>query len=142
MAATINTLAGALYKVFCASPDLAMTEMRQACFDYLSIGGTFSSGPVALLSGLDPKPLNLVVHFFSVAIYGVGRLILPFPSLSRIWISARLIQVSQCTRYILEVLLLLSLCSRFSLLTFAKLASIMAGFSVTAGALTEAQYVG
>ncbi|KAH8960376.1 hypothetical protein BDL97_06G128700 [Sphagnum fallax] len=92
VAATINTLAGALYKVFCASPDLAMTEMRQACFDYLSIGGTFSSGPVALLSGLDPKPLNLVVHFFSVAIYGVGRLILPFPSLSRIWISARLIQ--------------------------------------------------
>jgi squalene monooxygenase len=100
VAATINTLAGALYKVFCASPDLAMTEMRQACFDYLSIGGTFSSGPVALLSGLDPKPLNLVVHFFAVAIYGVGRLILPFPSLSKIWISARLIQVSWCTRHI------------------------------------------
>ncbi len=45
-------------------------------------------------------------------------------------------------QFFLEVLLLLSLCSRFSLLTFAKLASIMAGFSVTAGALTEAQYVG
>jgi hypothetical protein len=44
--------------------------------------------------------------------------------------------------FFLEVLLL-SLCSRcFSLLGFAKLASIMAGFSITAGALTETQYVG
>lgn len=51
MAATINTLAGALYKVFCASSDEAMEEMRRACFDYLSLGGVFSEGPVALLSG-------------------------------------------------------------------------------------------
>ncbi|KAI5056229.1 hypothetical protein GOP47_0028047 [Adiantum capillus-veneris] len=43
VASTINTLAGALYKVFCASPDIAMEEMRQACFDYLSLGGTFST---------------------------------------------------------------------------------------------------
>jgi squalene monooxygenase len=51
VAATINTLAGALYKVFCASSDEAMEEMRRACFDYLSLGGVFSEGPVALLSG-------------------------------------------------------------------------------------------
>jgi squalene monooxygenase len=92
VAATINTLAGALYKVFCDSPDSAMKEMRQACFDYLSIGGVFSSGPVALLSGLNPRPLSLVVHFFAVAVYGVGRLLIPFPSPSRIWIGARLIR--------------------------------------------------
>ncbi|XP_068654909.1 squalene epoxidase 3-like [Aristolochia californica] len=90
-ASTINTLAGALYKVFCASPDQAMKEMRQACFDYLSLGGVFSSGPVALLSGLNPRPLSLVCHFFAVAIYGVGRLLLPFPSPKRLWIGARLI---------------------------------------------------
>ncbi|XVE82973.1 hypothetical protein DITRI_Ditri16bG0048800 [Diplodiscus trichospermus] len=91
VASTINTLAGALYKVFSASPDQARKEMRQACFDYLSLGGVFSTGPVALLSGLNPRPLSLVLHFFAVAIYGVGRLLLPFPSLQRMWIGARLI---------------------------------------------------
>lgn len=94
MASTINTLAGALYKVFCASPDPARKEMRQACFDYLSLGGVFSDGPIALLSGLNPRPLSLVLHFFAVAIYGVGRLLIPFPSPKRMWIGARLISVS------------------------------------------------
>ncbi|XP_052188297.1 squalene monooxygenase SE2-like [Diospyros lotus] len=91
VASTINTLAGALYKVFCASPDQARKEMRQACFDYLSLGGVFSTGPVSLLSGLNPRPLSLVLHFFAVAIYGVGRLLLPFPSPKRMWIGAKLI---------------------------------------------------
>ncbi|KAA8536316.1 hypothetical protein F0562_028794 [Nyssa sinensis] len=91
VASTINTLAGALYKVFCASPDQARKEMCQACFDYLSLGGIFSNGPVALLSGLNPRPSCLVLHFFAVAIYGVGRLFLPFPSPKRVWLGARLI---------------------------------------------------
>ncbi|TYI82550.1 hypothetical protein E1A91_D05G228600v1 [Gossypium mustelinum] len=91
VASTINTLAGALYKVFSASPDQARKEMRQACFDYLSLGGVFSTGPISLLSGLNPRPLSLVMHFFAVAIYGIGRLLVPFPSPKRIWIGARLI---------------------------------------------------
>lgn len=70
-----------------------MKEMREACFDYLSLGGAFSNGPMALLSGLNPRPLSLVCHFFAVAIYGVGRLLIPFPSPKRIWIGARLISV-------------------------------------------------
>ncbi|KDP37618.1 hypothetical protein JCGZ_06961 [Jatropha curcas] len=94
MASTINTLAGALYKVFSASTDKARNEMRQACFDYLSLGGVFSNGPIALLSGLNPRPLNLVLHFFAVAVYGVGRLILPFPSPKSIWTGARLISAA------------------------------------------------
>ena len=93
VASTINTLAGALYKVFSASPDPARKEMRQACFDYLSLGGIFSTGPVALLSGLNPRPFSLFLHFFAVAIYGVGRLLLPYPSPRRMWIGARLISV-------------------------------------------------
>lgn len=93
VASTINTLAAALYKVFCASPDEARMEMRRACFDYLSLGGIYSDGPIALLSGLNPRPLSLVLHFFAVAIYGVGRLILPFPSPKRLWLGARLISV-------------------------------------------------
>lgn len=68
--------------------------MRQACFDYLSLGGVFSNGPIALLSGLNPRPLSLVAHFFAVAIYGVGRLMLPLPSPKRMWIGVRLISVS------------------------------------------------
>lgn len=99
MASTINTLAGALYKVFCASPDQARKEMRQACFDYLSLGGIFSNGPVALLSGLNPRPLSLVCHFFAVAVYGVGRLLLPFPSPRRVWLGARLLSVSILTHF-------------------------------------------
>ncbi|KAH6803606.1 oxidoreductase family protein [Perilla frutescens var. frutescens] len=91
VASTINTLAGALYKVFSASTDQARNEMREACFDYLSLGGLCSRGPVALLSGLNPRPLSLVLHFFAVAIYGVGRLLVPFPSPKRLWIGARLI---------------------------------------------------
>ncbi|XP_074583928.1 squalene monooxygenase SE1-like [Curcuma longa] len=91
VASTINTLADALYKVFSASPDRARNEMRQACFDYLSLGGIYSSGPIALLSGLNPRPMSLVAHFFAVAVYGVGRLLLPFPSLKGLWIGARLI---------------------------------------------------
>ncbi|KAI3786269.1 hypothetical protein L1987_39830 [Smallanthus sonchifolius] len=91
VASTINTLAGALYKVFSVSPDQARTELRQACFDYLSLGGMFSNGPIALLSGLNPKPSSLVLHFFSVAIFGIGRLLLPFPSPQRTWLGVRLI---------------------------------------------------
>jgi squalene monooxygenase len=94
VASTINTLAGALYKVFSASPDEARKEMRQACFDYLSLGGLFSEGPISLLSGLNPRPLSLVLHFFAVAVFGVGRLLLPFPSPKRVWIGARLLSVS------------------------------------------------
>lgn len=67
--------------------------MREACFNYLSLGGIYSSGPVSLLSGLNPRPLSLVFHFFAVAIYAVGRLLLPFPSPHRIWIGARIISV-------------------------------------------------
>ncbi|KAF8092018.1 hypothetical protein N665_0428s0027 [Sinapis alba] len=91
VASTINTLAGALYKVFLASSDEAKTEMREACFDYLSLGGVCSSGPVALLSGLNPRPLSLVLHFFAVAIFAVGRLMLPFPSIKSFWLGARVI---------------------------------------------------
>ncbi|XP_044479273.1 squalene monooxygenase SE1-like [Mangifera indica] len=65
--------------------------MRQACFDHLSLGGIFSTGPVALLSSLNPRPLSLVLHFFAVAIFGVGRLLVPFPSPKGVWIGARLI---------------------------------------------------
>ncbi|XP_071715813.1 squalene monooxygenase SE1-like [Rutidosis leptorrhynchoides] len=91
VSSTINTLSNALYKVFCASPDPARKEIRNACFDYLSLGGMCSEGPISLLSGLNQRPLVLFCHFFAVAIYGVGRLLIPFPSPKRLWLGARLI---------------------------------------------------
>ncbi|KAL1544341.1 Squalene monooxygenase SE2 [Salvia divinorum] len=94
VSSTINTLAGALYKVLCASPDPARKEMREACFDYLSLGGIFSNGPISLLSGLNPRPLSLFLHFFAVAVYGVGRLLLPYPSPTKVWLGARLLSAA------------------------------------------------
>lgn len=80
LSATINTLANALYSVFCYTGSPAHETMQQACFDYLALGGMYSSGPVSLLSGLNPRPSILVMHFFMVALYGVGRLLLPRPT--------------------------------------------------------------
>jgi len=83
-------------QVFCATGDPAQEEMRSACFDYLSLGGIYSSGPISLLSGLNPSPLALVMHFFMVALYGVGRLVLPRPTLRGLWMSiALLVNASQ-----------------------------------------------
>ena len=79
-AATINTLANALYKVFCRTGEEWNEEMQSACFDYLSLGGMYSQGPISLLGGLNPRPFVLVAHFFMVALYGIGRLLRPFPT--------------------------------------------------------------
>lgn len=117
MASTINTLAGALYQVFCPAPDEASREMREACFDYLSLGGMYSQGPIALLSGLNPRPMSLVAHFFAVAVYGVGRLVLPLPTPKRLMLGARLLLVSSSSvRYsfskhsIIDTLMVVVLC--------------------------------
>ncbi|KAJ8444129.1 hypothetical protein Cgig2_029904 [Carnegiea gigantea] len=56
---------------FFASPNEAHEEMRKACFDYRSLGGEFSNGPISLLSSPNPLPLSLVFHFFSVGVCGV-----------------------------------------------------------------------
>ena len=68
-------------QVFCYRGSAAHEEMRQACFDYLRLGGWYSAGPVSLLSGLNPRPSVLVMHFFAVAVFGVGRLLTPRPTL-------------------------------------------------------------
>ncbi|RHN50995.1 putative squalene monooxygenase [Medicago truncatula] len=94
LSSTVNTLAGLLHTVICVSPDPARKEMREACFDYLSLGGDFSDGPIALLAGLNSRPLSLLYHFIGVATYGLVRLMMPFPSPKRIWLGARFIFVA------------------------------------------------
>lgn len=67
-------------QVFCWKDSAAHEEMRKACFDYLRLGGMHADGPMSLLSGLRPQPSILVMHFFMVALFGVGRLMAPFPT--------------------------------------------------------------
>lgn len=96
VSATINTLANALYQVFCYTGTKAHETMQQACFDYLALGGVYSSGPVSLLSGLNPRPSVLVAHFFMVALYGVGRLLLPRPTLKGVYMGVMLLHCACC----------------------------------------------
>ncbi|KFM26303.1 Squalene monooxygenase [Auxenochlorella protothecoides] len=95
-AATINTLANALYRVFCAGPGEAHEAMRSACFDYLARGGECARGPIGLLSGLNPRPSILAAHFFSVALFGVGRLLYPRPTLRGLWTGLAIIYAACC----------------------------------------------
>ncbi len=83
-------------QVFCAGSARAHEEMRQACFDYLRLGGIYSEGPISLLSGLNPRPSYLVAHFFMVALYGVGRLLRPLPTLRGVWLSILLLFEAAC----------------------------------------------
>ncbi|XVE48654.1 hypothetical protein DITRI_Ditri01bG0019400 [Diplodiscus trichospermus] len=94
MASIINILANVLHKVFSAVSDPAMVNMQHACFGYLRLGGIFSAGLSGLISGLYPRPLSLALHICAMAIYGVGRLLLPFPSPKHVWNGAKLIWVS------------------------------------------------
>lgn len=72
--ATINILADALYKVF-TNP-----ELREACFEYLSRGGMFASGPVSVLSGISRNKSLLTSHFFAVSLYGALATLRKSPS--------------------------------------------------------------
>lgn len=74
--AAINILADALYNVFGQN----YADLREACFHYLSMGGTFANGPIRLLSGVSRSQTLLITHFFAVAFYGVGRLLFPLPT--------------------------------------------------------------
>lgn len=94
LAATINILAGALYKVFTAADNPVLPQMRHACMSYFRMGGMGVSGPVSLLSGLNPNPLSLAFHFFAVAFLGVAQCLYPFPTPGRILKAYRLLSAA------------------------------------------------
>ncbi|XP_064629873.1 squalene monooxygenase-like isoform X2 [Lineus longissimus] len=66
----VNVLAQALYELF-AAQDEHLGELRKACFNYFRCGGECVSGPIGLLSVLNPKPIILIGHFFAVALYAI-----------------------------------------------------------------------
>lgn len=78
--AVINILADALYDV-CGEK---YPELREACFSYLKLGGFFADGPIRFLSGISHSQIFLLIHFFAVAFFGLGRILLPFPTPDRI----------------------------------------------------------
>lgn len=100
LAFTINVFAGAIHKVISAPDDTGASAdelkevMRQACFSYLSLGGVFSTGPLAMASGISPYPMLLVLHLVFLAVYGALCILLPFPSRKRLWLAVRYLWVS------------------------------------------------
>ncbi|KAF3840194.1 hypothetical protein F7725_018911 [Dissostichus mawsoni] len=66
----VNVLAQALYELFAATNE-SLHELRRACFHYFKLGGECINGPIGLLSVLTPKPMNLIGHFFAVAMYAI-----------------------------------------------------------------------
>jgi len=51
-------------------------ELSNACFEYLSQGGTATSGPLGLLGGLSPNPPLAILHFTFIALHGIKRALL------------------------------------------------------------------
>ncbi|KAL2322345.1 hypothetical protein Fmac_026724 [Flemingia macrophylla] len=92
MASIMNILADSLHKIITVTPmKKARKELGQVTLDYLELGEFFSSGMLSLITGLNPNPWSLVLILSANMLYGVGRLILPFPSFERLRDGARLV---------------------------------------------------
>ncbi|OMH84852.1 Squalene monooxygenase [Zancudomyces culisetae] len=69
-ALVVNTMSVALYSLFAADNE-HYRILRDACFQYFTLGGDAVDGPSGLLSGTNINPLVLAHHFFSVALYAL-----------------------------------------------------------------------
>ena len=70
LASVVNILAQSLYALFAADSE-NLRILQRGCFCYFQRGGECINGPISLLSGVLPRPLVLLVHFFSVALYAI-----------------------------------------------------------------------
>lgn len=104
MSATVNTLGNAFSQVLIASTDEAKEAMRQGCYDYLSSGGFRTSGLMALLGGMNPRPISLIYHLCVMTLSAIGQLLSPFPSPIRLWHGLRVFGVSHyiCPYYFIH----------------------------------------
>lgn len=90
----MNTLAGIFSQVLIATTDEAKEGMRQGCFNYLCTGGFRTSGMMAILGGMNPRPLTLVLHLVAITLTSMGYVLSPFPSPRRFWHSLRTLAVT------------------------------------------------
>ena len=95
-ASTVNVLAHALYRVFSKpeQDDGTRQQFRDACYEYLAMGGTRTAGPIGLLSALTPYPWVLASHFFFVAAHAMRRALFPFPTPSRLRLAYNILHVA------------------------------------------------
>ncbi|VVB17402.1 unnamed protein product [Arabis nemorensis] len=68
MSATVNTLGSAFSQVLVASTDEAKEALRQGFFDYLCGSGLHKSQIMALLGGMNPRPLSLIRQLFAMTL--------------------------------------------------------------------------
>ncbi|CAH8362997.1 unnamed protein product [Eruca vesicaria subsp. sativa] len=94
MSSTVDTLGSAFFQILVASTDEAKEAMRQGFFDYHCGGGFAKSDTMALLGGMNPRPLCLIRQLLSIILFSVGTLLYPFPSPLRIWRSLKLLWLS------------------------------------------------
>ncbi|CAH8352077.1 unnamed protein product [Eruca vesicaria subsp. sativa] len=90
MAATVNTLADVFSNVLVATTDEAKEGMRQGCFNYMCSGGYRTNGMMAILGGMNPRPLTLALHLVDITLFSMSQLLSPFPSPRRFWHSLRI----------------------------------------------------
>lgn len=76
--ATINILADALYDV------MSYPDLKEACYAYLKKGNGYVETPISILSAISRDKDKLIRKFFSVAMFGAGNLVRPFPSPKRV----------------------------------------------------------
>lgn len=93
MSATVNTMGSAFSQVLFASTDEAKQAMRQGLFDYLCGSEFRKSEIMALLGGMNPRPLSLIRQLSAMTLFSVGHVLSPFPFPLRIWHSIKLFGV-------------------------------------------------
>ncbi|KAH0870357.1 hypothetical protein HID58_077379 [Brassica napus] len=64
-------------------------ECEKAALVTFSSGGFRTSGMMAILGGMNPRPLSLVFHLVCITLTAMGYLLSPFPSPRRFWHSLR-----------------------------------------------------
>ncbi|CDO54503.1 hypothetical protein DV113_003523 [Geotrichum candidum] len=70
LGSVVNILAQALYSLF-AADNSNLQILQRGCFEYFKRGGLCVDEPISLLSGILPRPMVLVMHFFAVALYAI-----------------------------------------------------------------------
>lgn len=123
-AGTINVLANALHRVFSTptKDDGTRSTLRDACFDYMNMGGAFAAGPIGLLAGLTPTTWVLALHFFAVALYAVGFVLRGTGSCAQLGFAARAVRAWNMLRVACAIIMPLLVENGVSVLARAPVA--------------------